>query len=46
MINGTALGPTVSGGSDVNITVKNSTWVRPADGTYTFPPRSLTIFKW
>ena len=46
MINGTALGPTVVGGSDVNVTVKISTWVRPADGAYTFPPHSLTVFKW
>lgn len=46
MTNGAALGPTVVGGSDVNVTIKNSTWLRPADGSYTFPPHSLTVFKW
>lgn len=46
VINGTALGPTVVGGSDANVTVKVSTWARPADGAYAFPPHSLTVFKW
>jgi alpha-L-arabinofuranosidase len=46
MINGTALGTTVVGGSNTNVTIKSSTWVRPADGLYTFPPHSLTVFKW
>lgn len=45
-INGNALSPTAIGGVPDAVQPAISKWLRPADGRYSFPPRSITIFQW
>jgi alpha-N-arabinofuranosidase len=45
-VNGPALSATVKSGSADQVGPRTSSWSAGAKGEYTFPPASLTIFKW
>ena len=45
-INGAALGPTVLAGERDAITPRSSTWNGGPGASYSFPPRSVTLFRW
>ena len=44
-INGTALSKSTAGGGMDNVAVASSEWA-DSNSEYTFPPSSLTVFRW
>jgi len=45
-VNGSALSPTVKSGPGDQVAPRTSSWSPGTNGDYTFPPASLTIFRW
>jgi alpha-N-arabinofuranosidase len=45
-INGASLSPSTQGGSADSITLQHGFWKGVNAGVYTFPPASVTVFKW